>query len=264
MIQQIVDVLKVIGRPGSITFIIAVIGVGVALAFRRRTERAARWYFAGVACAYWILSTPACAERLIEWAGRPYVPLASAADARGARAVVVLGAGNNTIQSRGFVLNELTEEATLRLLEGVRLYRLLDRPTLVVSGGITAWEQGAAPEGEAMRTVALSLGVSAGDILVDDESKTTREEAIVIARMLAGHGQQRIVLVTAGTHMARSLAVFRAAGFDPVPSASAYKSDHSLERYRWAPNDLGLLLFQSFVYDEAALLYYRARGWMRD
>src|SRR4029077_11446837 len=127
-------------------------------------------------------STPACAERLIEWAGRPYIPLATAAAARGARIVVVLGAGNNTIQSRGFVLNELTEEATLRLLEGVRLYRMLDRPTLLVSGGITGREQGSAPEGDAMRTVAQSLGVPASDILVDNESKTTREEAIVIAR----------------------------------------------------------------------------------
>jgi len=262
MIQQFVEVLKVIGRPASITFVIGVLVVGVVLAFRRRTERAARWYFACVAALYWMLSTPVCAERLIEWAGRPYVPLATRAEARGARIVVVLGAGNNTIQSRGLVLNEVTEEAALRVLEGARLYRLLDRPTILVSGGITGREPGSAPEGEAMRKTAESLGVRPPDILVENESKTTREESIVIARMLAGRMQQPIVLVTSGTHMARALAVFRAAGFDPIPSVAAYKSDHSLERYRWAPNDLGLLLFQSFVYDEAAQLYYRARGWM--
>jgi len=262
MIQQVVEVLKVIGRPASILFIIFVVLVGIVLAFRRRTERAARWYFVAVAAAYWVLSTPACAERLVEWAGRPYVPLATAAEARGSRIVVVLGAGNNTIQSRGFVLNELTEEAALRVMEAARLYRLLDRPTILVSGGITAREPGSAPEGDAMRRTAESLGVRASDILVENESKNTREESIVIARMLAGRMAQPIVLVTSPTHMTRALAVFRAVGFDPVPSAAAYKSDHSLERYRWAPNDLGLLLFQSFVYDEAAELYYRARGWM--
>ena len=151
MIQQVVEVLKVIGRPASITFILFVLAVGVALAFRRRTERGARWYFVAVVAAYWVLSTPACAERLVEWAGRPYVPLAAAAEARGARIVVVLGAGNNTIQSRGFVLNEVTEEAALRVLEAVRLYRLLDRPTILVSGGITGREVGSAPEGDALR-----------------------------------------------------------------------------------------------------------------
>jgi len=264
MIQQVVEVLKAIVRPASILFIIGVLAVGIALAFRRRTERAARWYFVAVVASYWALSTPACAERLIEWAGRPYVPIASAAEARGARIVVVLGAGNNTIQSRGFVLNQVTEDAALRVLEGARLYRLLDRPTMLVSGGITGTDAGSAPEGEALRRAAETLGVDPRDIVVENESKNTREEAIVIARMLAGRNARPIVLVTSATHMARALGVFRAAGFDPVPSASAYKSDHSLERYRWAPNDLGLLLFQSFVYDEAAQFYYRARGWMRN
>jgi len=262
MIQQAVEVLKVVGRPASIVFILFVLVVGIALAFRRRTERAARWYFVAVVAAYWMLSTPACAERLVEWAGRPYVPLAAAAEARGARIVVVLGAGNNTIQSRGFALNEVTEEAALRVIEAARLYRLLDRPTILVSGGITGREEGSAPEAEAMRRTAESLGVAPSDILVEEESKNTREESIVIARMLAGRTAQPIVLVTSPTHMRRALAVFRAAGFDPIPSAAAYKSDHALDRYRWAPSDLGLLLFQGFVYDEAAQLYYRARGWM--
>jgi uncharacterized SAM-binding protein YcdF (DUF218 family) len=262
MIQQIVEVLKVIARPASITFIIGALAVGVALAFWRRSAQAARWYFAILLGGYWIVSTPACAERLVAAAGRPYVPLAAAADARGARTVIVLGAGNNTIQAGGLVLNQVTYEAGLRVLEGVRLYRLLDRPTVIVSGGVTGREEGARPEAEAMRAAAELLGVPRQDIVVEGESKTTREEAQIIARMLNSRIAQPVVLVTSGAHMGRSLAVFRAAGFDAIPSAAAYKSDHALERYRWAPNDLGLLLFQSVVYDTAAEIYYRLRGWI--
>ena len=62
--------------------------------------------------------------------------------------------------------------------------------------------------------------------------------------------------------MARSLAVFRAAGLDPVPSVAPYKSDHSLDRLRWVPSNLGLWLVDAVVYDTAADWYYRARGWM--
>ena len=47
---------------------------------------------------------------------------------------------------------------------------------------------------------------------------------------------------------------------DAIPSVSAYKSEHALEQYRWAPSDLGLALFQAAVYDAAAGLYYRARA----
>jgi hypothetical protein len=62
--------------------------------------------------------------------------------------------------------------------------------------------------------------------------------------------------------MARALAVFRAAGLDPVPSVAPYKSDHSLDRRRFVPSNGGLGLVDSLVYDTAADWYYRARGWM--
>jgi uncharacterized SAM-binding protein YcdF (DUF218 family) len=80
--------------------------------------------------------------------------------------------------------------------------------------------------------------------------------------MLADRPRQPIVVVTSPTHMGRSLAVFRAAGLDPVPSVAAYTSDHSLDRLRWVPSDLGLWLVDSVLYDIAAEGYYRARGWM--
>jgi len=99
-------------------------------------------------------------------------------------------------------------------------------------------------------------------VVVEAQSKNTRQEAIFIARMLADRPRQPIVLVTSPTHMPRSLAVFRAAGLDPVPSAAAYKSDHSLERLRWVPSDVGRILVDTVVYDIAADWYYRIRGWM--
>jgi uncharacterized SAM-binding protein YcdF (DUF218 family) len=261
VIAGAVELLKLIARPASLSFVMLAVIVGVVLLFVRRTARIARWYFVAFLVLYTIAATPACSERLIMWIGSGYQPLKTVADARGAKVVVVLGAGNETFQARGLTYSEVSRSAVFRLLEGVRLYRLLDRPTLIVSGGITGRDEGARPEGEAMRNVALDLGVPADRILVEAESKNTREEAIVIKRML---GQQPgpIVLVTSPTHMARSLAVFRTAGFDPIPSVAPYKSDHALEHYRWLPNDLGIWLFDMVVYDAAATLYYRARGWI--
>jgi len=262
MMQSMIDAVKVFG-PAGVRFLILVLAVGVVLAFHRRTGRAARWYFALVLAGYWILASPACSEQLVRWEGGAYRPVANAAEARGARTVVVLGAGNYSIQSRGLSINQVSWEGALRLLEGARLYRLLDRPTIIVSGGVTQPETGAASEADAMRAAIVGLGVAPDHIVIEAESKNTRDEARIIGRMLAGL-KQPIVLVTSPTHMSRSLAVFRAAGLDAIPSVSAYKSEHALERYRWAPSDLGLLLFQSAVYDAAAGLYYRARGWGSD
>ena len=237
--EVVLRVLKEFGRPSSLTFFAGTVGVGVALAFNRRTQRLARWYFVAVLATFWIVTSPACAERLVQWRDGGYRPLASAADARGATVVVVLGAGNQTIQSRGLTINQISLTGALRVLEGARLYQLLDRPTIIVSGGVTGHDEGARPEAEAMRDAILQLGVPADHVVIEAESKNTREEAIVIARMLADRPRQPIVLVTSSTHLPRSLAVFRAAGLDPVPSVAAYKSDHSLERLRWVPSDGG-------------------------
>jgi uncharacterized SAM-binding protein YcdF (DUF218 family) len=103
------------------------------------------------------------------------------------------------------------------------------------------------------------LGVAPEHVVIEAESKNTRDEARIIGQMLA-ELKQPIVLVTSPSHMTRSLAVFRAAGLDAIPSVAAYKPEHALERYRWAPSDLGLALFQSAVYDGAAGMYYRARA----
>jgi uncharacterized SAM-binding protein YcdF (DUF218 family) len=262
MIEAIVDAAKLFARPASLTFFLALLAIGIALSFWRRTQRGVRWYFTAVLISYWVLASPACAERLVRWEGRAYRPLANAAESRGAKLVVVLGAGNNTMQFGDFVINQVSLGAALRLLEGARLYGLLDHPTILVSGGVTGRNEGARSEAEAMRNAIVQLGVPPDHVMIEAESKTTREEAIVIARTLAGRPPQPVVLVTSPTHMARSLAVFRAAGIDAIPSAAPIKPDHWSEQYRWMPSDFGLLLVDSVLYDAAATLYYRLRGWM--
>jgi len=260
--QPLINLLKQFARPASVTFLVAALAAGIAISFVPRIRRAGRWYFAALLAFYWIASAPACVERLIVWQSDRYHPLATAADARGARVVVVLSAGNDTIQASGLSLNQVSWTGALRLLEAARLYTLLDHPTVVVSGGITRHREGDRSEGDAMRTVILELGVPADHVLVEAESQTTRDQAREVARMLADRPRQPIVLVTSPTHMSRALAVFKAAGLDPIPSASAFKSAYSLESSRWAPSDVGLLLFDTFVYAVLSDWYYRLRGWM--
>ena len=262
MIQIAIDGLKGLG-PASLRFHLVVLAVGVGLAFLPRTKRIARWYFAAVFAGYWIVASPACAERLAMWKSSGYHAIASPEEARGARTVIVLGAGNYSVQSGGRSINQVSLDGALRLLEGARLYHLLDRPTIIVSGGITQREKGAGSEADAMRTAIIGLGVAPDDVVVEAESKTTADEARILARMAPLLGPP-VVLVTSPMHMSRALTVFRAAGFDAIPSASPYKSEHALERWRWVPGDPGLLLFQSVVYDTAAGFYYRARNLLSD
>src|SRR5262249_44001311 len=178
--QPFIELLKIVARPASVVFLVALLGVGLVLAFRRRTMRAARWYFVGVFAFYWVFTTPACSEWLVRRASASYPAIAAPADARGARTIVVLGAGNATIRAGGQALNEVSTTAALRMLEAVRLYRMLDHPTIIVSGGITGREPGAEPEAEALRDSALRLGVDPHHNGLGRTANHTREDATII------------------------------------------------------------------------------------
>jgi uncharacterized SAM-binding protein YcdF (DUF218 family) len=113
-----------------------------------------------------------------------------------------------------------------------------------------------------MQQLILRLGVPAERVLLETESKNTREEALVIGRMLAGRGGRPVVLVTSPTHMRRALAVFGAQGITAIASPSRYVSDDSWRTGRWVPNNQALALVDTVIYDQAAWLYYWWRGWL--
>lgn len=255
---HIIDALKMSARPTSVTFVIVVLAIGVAMAFLRRTAPLARWYFLAAFAGFWMCSTPACVDRLIAWNSGDFRPLAHASDARGARIVVVLGGGHRAARVGDYVVNETSGTTPFRVIEGARLYRLLDHPTIILSGGNTGTDPMAPSESEAMRDAIVPLGVPADHLVLERESKNTLGQAALVSRLLADRIREPIVLVTTPMHMRRALSMFRKAGLDAVPSVSAYRSDRPAPR-RWLPNDATFLAMDLFVYDVAANIYYAAR-----
>jgi uncharacterized SAM-binding protein YcdF (DUF218 family) len=148
------------------------------------------------------------------------------------------------------------------LLEAVRVYRLLDEPLLVVSGGDTQRLDPARPEAHAYREAAQALGVPASRILVEDQSMTTRDEALLLKPMLVARGITRVVLVTSPTHMGRSLAAFRAVGLDPIPSAARQWSDNEVSLWSIKPTRRWLTVSDEACYNYMATMYYWMRGWL--
>jgi uncharacterized SAM-binding protein YcdF (DUF218 family) len=71
-----------------------------------------------------------------------------------------------------------------------------------------------------MSRAAQELGVAASDIVLENVSKNTAEEAARVAPMI---GQERFLLVTSAFHMPRAVALFRKQGLDPIPSPSDYR-----------------------------------------
>lgn len=132
-------------------------------------------------------------------------------------------AGNWT-DSDGDVLIVLSAEAQRdniigltsywRAVYAVRAWRAGHFRTVVVSGGHVP----GVPESLAVVIGQFleSNGVPRAAILLENESTTTRENAVNTARLLA-HTPGRKVLLTSDFHMFRAARTFRAAGLDVVP-----------------------------------------------
>ena len=262
MVQAIVSALKNGWRLSAPLSWVVLLGIGVLLLYGRRTAVWARRWLTAVVVAYWIVSTPAGSALISAPLTRGHQRLTTAGQAGGATAVVVLGAGIVSSTADGMAIDDLMASA-LRVIEGVRVYRLIGDPLLIVSGGNTQLLDPPRPEGTAFRDAAIHLGVPASRVLADTESLTTREQAVTTKRLLAERGIDRFVLVTSPIHMGRSLRAFRAAGLDPVPSACSLGEDEEEPSWSLVPERQALLLSDAATYEYAAWLYYWARGWFR-
>jgi uncharacterized SAM-binding protein YcdF (DUF218 family) len=261
MIDAFVTVLKDGWRLSSPLLMLALAGIGVALLYVRRAGPWGRRWLTASAVAYWILSTPVGARLISAPLARGHGGLAVRQQAEGASAVVVLGGGILSYTADGMALDDLRASA-YRVIEGVRVYKLLGDPLLIVSGGNTQRLDSARPESAALTDAAVRLGVPAARVLGDDESRTTREQALVIKRLLAERGIALFVLVTSPIHMGRSLAAFRAVGLNPTASSSRLRGDAG-ETVSLVPDRESLFISDAALYEYVAWTYYWARGWVR-
>jgi uncharacterized SAM-binding protein YcdF (DUF218 family) len=251
-------------RPASVTFVVAVLGVGVVLAWSRRTWRIAPFYWLLLLVGYTTLSTPVVAEWLVDQTSGGYPRLERAADAHGAHTIVVLGAGSRTFRDGSQAIDVPAPATVLRTIEGARLYHLLGAPTVILSGGVTDHATpDARPESESMRAAIVRLGVPADHLVLESTSTTTRTEADAVGAILGSRRSEPILLVTSPMHMRRSIAVFEAAGMKPIPDAALPWSDRVPLMCRWCPTHDALQISDDVVYEQAAFAYYWAQGWTK-
>ena len=131
------------------------------------------------------------------------------------QAVVVLSGMMSNIPGKQGVIPEWGDSVD-RYFGGVELYAAGKAPRLVFTGGLLPWQGEQEPEGQVLRRMALSFGVSADAILVSGPAQNTEQESTAV-RQLLGSDVQRIVLVTSAFHMSRAQRLFEQVGFVVTP-----------------------------------------------
>ena len=140
--------------------------------------------------------------------------------------VLVLGAGHvtNDEMSKN---SQLSTTALMRLTEGIRIYRELDKAKLILSG--YAGEDVNTPHALISKDVAISLGVPEEDIITQEEARDTAEEAILVKELV---NKDKFILVTSAFHMPRAMKIFESEILKPIAAPTDYlsKEDGSYTR----------------------------------
>jgi uncharacterized SAM-binding protein YcdF (DUF218 family) len=169
--------------------------------------------------------------------------------------IVVLGGGHVSDPSLP-ANSQISAPALGRVVEGVRLYKVLPGSKLLLSGGAVF---DPVPEAEVMGQIAVLLGVKPEDIRLESDSRDTAEEAEIIAKMI---GREKFILVTSAAHMPRSMALFRRSGLQPIPAPADFRAPNtqSSNPIRFFPGVGSLGQTQIAVHEYLGLAWAWLRG----
>ena len=246
---------------GGVTVVLASLGLWN---LRRPKAPGARRAFVLAAVTYALLGYYPSSQRGADWLTSPFQPLTRADVPPGRVAVVLLGSGTDTqVDWSGNVFSVLDPIGAERTLEAARVFKLLDATWVVSSGGEPDPNDPDLPSSLTMQKALEQMGVPADRILTEQQSRTTRDEAVSVAAMLPSLGVNHVVLVTSGIHMRRSIAVFRSAGIDAIPAIARESLHSTMGMKRFLPSHTGLETSQSVLHEILGLVYYRLRGWQR-
>lgn len=255
-------IIKSLLRPTSPWFVIVGLAVALVLLYRKAWAPWGRRWLTAFLVVYWLLGTPFGAE----WFAYPltsrFAPIASRDQTAGAGVIVVLAGGSTTYRASREILELPSEPSVFRVMEAVRLYRLMDDPLVIPSGGIVNPSVQTRSEGDVMRDTLVRLGVPPDRIVVESEALNTVDHARRLKEMPQVGGGQPFVLVTSATHMWRAVRTLEAHGLKPIPAVAATSSERATAPSPWLPSGPAMRLSDAAAYEYAGSIYYWSRGWL--
>lgn len=207
------------------------------------------------ALAAYLLSIPLTAG-LLNRLGQPYPPLPESQwNDRGAEAIVVLAGGLRT-HAPAYEGSTLALRTVSRTRHAARLARHTGLP-VIASGGYR--HRDGPSEAELMRRLLQEEFCVTGEVLIEDVSQTTRENAWNTAALLRTRGWRRVLLVTQAAHMARAAAAFRRAGVEVIPAPTLFFDDRPDpgDPYTWLPQVKDMEHIRYVLHEWLGRLWYR-------
>jgi uncharacterized SAM-binding protein YcdF (DUF218 family) len=184
-----------------------------------------------------------------------YFPITDTSGFQDVKWVVVLGGGHFS-DPRLSITDQLSDTSLVRLVEGIRIHKKLFNSKLLLSGGGVF---SSTSDAGTMAKMAMALGIEAREIVLESKSKDTKDQARFIQNII---GNNRFILVTSASHMARSVALFKAKGMKPIPAPTGFRVKNTLKMSpaKFFPSAKAIDKMEQVVYEYLGIAWARLRG----
>ncbi len=208
----------------------------------------------------WILSSFPVSQWLVRSLEKEYVPVPMEG-LDSSDVIVVLGGAVNILGIHRDRV-ELGSSAE-RMTDSILLYRQKKAPKILFTGGSGILFQQDFSEAYFANKFFKDFEIPTEDLILENKSKNTFENALYTKEILDILGKNRIILVTSAFHMKRSLGVFSKMGFDVQPFPTDYKS--MLDDVNWdtiIPSTMALDASTIAIKEWIGILVYKIKGYI--
>jgi len=175
---------------------------------------------------------------------------------------IVLG-GFNTFDAKYERLNFLRSGD--RLWQALYLYKQDKIKKILITGGEGRIIKEGYTEAETTKLFLLKLGIPEKDIVIESESRNTRENALFTAEMLGEEQIKRktFLLITSAYHMRRSIACFENVGIhvDPFSTDRISSKRKFLFDFMFIPNTEATENWRIIIREMVGMLVYKIVGY---
>lgn len=152
-----------------------------------------------------------------------------------------------------------------RLIQTVELYKRGYIKKILFTGGSGSILHPEMKEGNYVNRYLLYMGISPKDLIVESESQNTHENAEFTKKILDSiNPGRRVLLITSGIHMRRSLGCFRDAGITVDPySTDRYSGPRKFEfDHLLIPNVSAMYDWNNLIHEMTGYLVYWFKGYL--
>lgn len=170
--------------------------------------------------------------------------------------IIILGGGHSDDKNLSSN-NQLSTVAVGRLVEGIRIHKMIPGSRLILSGSRGRSEL---TQAYVLYRTALILGIDSASMVLQNLPANTRMEAEEYSGNFGT--RNKLIVVTSDMHMPRAMLLFKKAGLTPVaaPTNQVIKYGSVKYRWTWVPSSVYIRMMENAIHEYAGILWALAGG----